>query len=121
VRREANFSGVSFVGSKVMTRSMDYFQQSRVVNFAQAVKIKAASVGGDLIKPSAHFAFCGTFEICPPILRMSVHRLRPEVAMDSKRTSARRPTSLRCQKPDVLSSCDLACSRAASLRYPKGL
>jgi hypothetical protein len=35
---------------------MDCFQQTRVVNFAQAVKIKAASVGG-LIKPSAHFAF----------------------------------------------------------------
>jgi hypothetical protein len=33
-----SFSWVSFVASKVMTRSMDCFQQSRVVNFAQAVK-----------------------------------------------------------------------------------
>jgi hypothetical protein len=49
-------SWASFVASKVMTRSIDCFQQSRVVNFALAVKIQAASVGG-LIKPSAHFAF----------------------------------------------------------------
>jgi len=56
VSREANSSWVSFVASKVMTRSVGCFQQSRVVNFVQAVKIKAASVGS-LMKPNAHFAF----------------------------------------------------------------
>ena len=61
VSREANsswvsFSWVSFVASKVMTRSMDCFQQSRVVNFAQAVKIKAAQLAVFNLT-SAHFAF----------------------------------------------------------------
>jgi hypothetical protein len=48
---------------------MDCFQQSRVVNFALAVKIQAASVGG-LIKPSAHFAFWHLSDL--PILAANV-------------------------------------------------